>query len=107
MESARSASGSRSLSKSTLRPRSFSMVTITKPNVQRNCAAKYPASETKHAVRVLDRSSKCLGRGRLDPLLDVRFAEQALRLQKLADLCHGAMDNWVGYDGTERAASNC
>src|SRR5258705_11364512 len=79
------------------------MMTITKPNVQRNCAAKYPASETERAVRVLDRSSKCLGRGRLDPLLDVRFAEQALRLQKLADLCHGAMDNWVGYDGTEKS----
>ena len=41
------------------------MMTITKPNVQRRCAAKYPASETKRAVRVLDRSSKGLGRGRL------------------------------------------
>ena len=61
----RSASRSRSLSKSTLRPRSFSMMTITKPNLQRTCAAKYPASETKRAVRVLDRSSKGLGRGRL------------------------------------------
>ena len=80
-----------------------SEVTITKPNVQRTCAAKYPASETKRAVRVLDRSSKCLGRGRLDPLLDVRFVEQALRLQKLADLYHGAMDNWVSYDGTEKS----
>jgi hypothetical protein len=38
-----------------------------------------------------DGSGGCLGGNRFDPSHDVRFLQQTLRLQELADLHHGAM----------------
>jgi hypothetical protein len=40
---------------------------------------------------LLNRSGGCLGGNRFGPSHDVRFLQQTLRLQELADLHHGAM----------------
>jgi len=52
-----------------------------------------------------DRSGSGLHNGsRLDPSHDVRFLQEALRLQQLGDCDYRAMNDWIGDGGAEKGS---
>jgi len=49
-------------------------------------------------------SGGCLGGSRFDPSYDVRFLQQALRLQQMGDFYHRSMDDRIGHGGAEKGS---
>jgi uncharacterized protein DUF29 len=75
------------------------------PPTKRSLTGCTETSKSKRgAVRVTGCLGGCLGGNRLDPPHDVRFLQQALRPQQLADFHHGAMYHWICNNGAEKGS---